>query len=602
MSEVDKLADYLTGTKDEVDTVKSKLNKPSVNVIQQQIVAVSFNQEERTEVWAERNIGNAWIVGSPTNGLVGANTGTVAGTQQIVGGGGMGAWVNVRILNPNNIFVEEFDGTDFIDTVNSTCSYGAGSAIMEPGEILQSNVIALNNFIVDNCDNTNWSLFPDSTLSRNLTTYKTGVCAINAIKAGTTTNYFAAYKTTPSVDFTGRTIRWWIYIKDAAALAKINYASLGFGSDSSNFYYWNVLNASLTTGWNYLTGTISNKSGTIGTSVVDTDCKFVRVSVYTNLTSNTFAAGDIVFDDISLDIDVYSKATITASGYTQKQTNGVHYKFSGDGANSSSNGSGFDLTATNVTYPMGKMSQCARFDGVTYTHTNLQKAGLSLVGADWSVAFWIYASSIGASNTFFHYQVAGAGADINTIACDTYSSAYFRVFCADSTGSPLYKVVKGATTIASRAGLWTHVCFTYDGSVNKNLKLYINGVEDTPYTVNTTDGGFGNMTNTSRTLSIGEDVAGNYPSNSYIDDVRLFPRVISAAELANIYNSGNGTETPTGSLTYQVSSDGGSTWETCTDGVEHTFGTATVAGIKYKITDNIDYFPNVTKVKVKYST
>ncbi len=59
--------------------------------------------------------GNSWIVGSSTNGIVGVNTGTEGGGQQVVGASGR-VLTTVRIVNPNNVFHEHFRDTDFKDT------------------------------------------------------------------------------------------------------------------------------------------------------------------------------------------------------------------------------------------------------------------------------------------------------------------------------------------------------------------------------------------------------------------------------------------------------------------------------------------------------
>jgi len=73
----------------------------------------------RTE---EDYIGESWIVGSSTNGIVGTNTGTQSGAQQVVGGSGR-VQVLKRVLNPNNIFNEVFAFTTFKDTSNTTANW-----------------------------------------------------------------------------------------------------------------------------------------------------------------------------------------------------------------------------------------------------------------------------------------------------------------------------------------------------------------------------------------------------------------------------------------------------------------------------------------------
>lgn len=70
--------------------------------------------EEQSTKISTKTLGNAWIVGSSTNGLVGTNTGTVGGGQQVVGGSGRVTTLQ-RVVNPLNTFREHFRDTIFKD-------------------------------------------------------------------------------------------------------------------------------------------------------------------------------------------------------------------------------------------------------------------------------------------------------------------------------------------------------------------------------------------------------------------------------------------------------------------------------------------------------
>lgn len=61
------------------------------------------------------NIGCSWIVGSSTNGIVGTNLGTQNGQQQVVGSCGRTTSV-VAVINPNNLFHEYFNLTEYQDS------------------------------------------------------------------------------------------------------------------------------------------------------------------------------------------------------------------------------------------------------------------------------------------------------------------------------------------------------------------------------------------------------------------------------------------------------------------------------------------------------
>jgi len=77
--------------------------------------------EEGPALAKEKTLGNAWIVGSSTNGIVGTNTGTEGGGQQVVGGSGRVTTV-VRVVSANNKFHEFFTTTQLIDTTNTTAT------------------------------------------------------------------------------------------------------------------------------------------------------------------------------------------------------------------------------------------------------------------------------------------------------------------------------------------------------------------------------------------------------------------------------------------------------------------------------------------------
>lgn len=84
-----------------------------------QIPQFNYNQTiqiiELSAVISGQSLGESWIVGSATNGIVGTNTDTESGLQQVVGGSGRGQAV-VRIVNPNNTYREFFGDTDFQDS------------------------------------------------------------------------------------------------------------------------------------------------------------------------------------------------------------------------------------------------------------------------------------------------------------------------------------------------------------------------------------------------------------------------------------------------------------------------------------------------------
>lgn len=66
--------------------------------------------DEGSTVWEDDTYGDSWIVGSATNGLVGTNTGTVGGGQQVVGASGRVQTVKA-ITNPGNTWRDRLRDT-----------------------------------------------------------------------------------------------------------------------------------------------------------------------------------------------------------------------------------------------------------------------------------------------------------------------------------------------------------------------------------------------------------------------------------------------------------------------------------------------------------
>ncbi len=162
--------------------------------------------------------------------------------------------------------------------------------------------------LVDDCSaTTGWTASGTNSLSVNSTTYKpdTGTDgALNLIKTDTSSATIYASKTTTSLNGTSKDFLIWIYIKDATALAKLKTSGTAFeiryGSDNSNYYYYTAAYSIFSTGWNFIKLTItSGFTGTTGTPTI-TALDYTYISFITNNASDTFAAGDIIYDAIRL--------------------------------------------------------------------------------------------------------------------------------------------------------------------------------------------------------------------------------------------------------------------------------------------------------------
>jgi len=182
-----------------------------------------------------------------------------------------------------------------------------------------------------------------------------------------------------------------------------------------------------------------------------------------------------------------------------------------------------DLTsstdASNITVP-GKINTA--FDFTAASSENLTDGTfISEVvrSGTFTVAFWVKSDSTVGAQTIFNNSDGSSnriGVEINALS----------IRCSAFTGSG-YDGASG--TIA--ANTWTHIAFTNTAGT---LQLYLDGILQT----GTLDGALP----VGGGLSIGSDSSGGEFFDGIVDDVRIYDRVLSSAEVGKIYNSGNGTE------------------------------------------------------------
>lgn len=83
------------------------------------------------------SIGESWIVGSSTNGIVGTNTNTVSGNQQVVGGSGRTA-LTVKVIAPNLRVFENFNYDTFKTATTADWDTGNERLIFAGNQTAQS--------------------------------------------------------------------------------------------------------------------------------------------------------------------------------------------------------------------------------------------------------------------------------------------------------------------------------------------------------------------------------------------------------------------------------------------------------------------------------
>lgn len=171
---------------------------------------------------------------------------------------------------------------------------------------------------VDNCDTANWTDDAECTTTLNNTTYKEGTGSLNITKDGGAAATCETHKTTTSRDFTSKELSVWLYIINAAALAKLvatgtPACSIRFGSDNANYYEWEKDITDLAVGWNLLDNlTSSNADNTVGAPVIAA-CDYSYIEFEATAAATVWSAGDFIMDDWKLiSSDDYLKSIETS--------------------------------------------------------------------------------------------------------------------------------------------------------------------------------------------------------------------------------------------------------------------------------------------------
>jgi hypothetical protein len=193
-----------------------------------------------------------------------------------------------------------------------------------------------------------------------------------------------------------------------------------------------------------------------------------------------------------------------------------------DVSGSGNNGtlSGFTSTTTAA----GKLGQGLRFDG-----TNDSVDITFPTATAYTISMWVKLDSISAQNFIVRTDVNGPNS--------TYSHQLRINFAGQFQHYTYYGGVSTITgSTVAEAGKWYHiVAVSENGGTSR---LYVNGQEE-----GTPDSGVTTLWTAGTKYMIGTSAASTYGFfRGIADDVRIYHRVLSAKEIAALYNTGAGTK------------------------------------------------------------
>jgi len=258
-------------------------------------------------------------------------------------------------------------------------------------------------------------------------------------------------------------------------------------------------------------------------------------------------------------------------------------------ADSSGNGRDGSLIAMeDADWIAGKLNNCLIFDGVNEYVSFSDIASFERTDP-FSCDFWINTSD-SAKQVIMGRQKTAGGQNGWVVYIEN-GMIYFSL--VKSAGANAVEVYTWNTLLAD--GAWHHVVVTYDGSsLSSGIHIYVDGSEETLWII--TDALIGTIT-IGVNFQVGARNGANDNFNGKIDEVVLYDFELSAAQAAERWNGGAGTETlpsggypsdkPTinpisswepagvssftafsqvlggnnaGSVAYQLSADDGATW------------------------------------------
>jgi len=188
------------------------------------------------------------------------------------------------------------------------------------------------------------------------------------------------------------------------------------------------------------------------------------------------------------------------------------YRLNSNADDSSGN---YDGTATNVTYVSGHIDNAGSFNG--------SSSFISVpynVGGDMSISGWVKFDVNSTDEPIFNLDnLSGSGTRAFQIKRRDTNELYVYFFTGNDFVSP--------TSLTS--GVWYHIAVTFES--NAALKIYVNGILE------------GQVTNVTTRPTQPNVFLGKFGDGSItgvldgdLDQVRIFDRAITAAEVTTLYN------------------------------------------------------------------
>lgn len=216
-----------------------------------------------------------------------------------------------------------------------------------------------------------------------------------------------------------------------------------------------------------------------------------------------------------------------------------HWKMDESSGTTTADASGNSYTGNlgaspaNPAWDSGKIGNALRFDGADDV-VNCGSGALLDNLSTFTISAWINAATLGeGSKGRILAKVAGLNPDAGWhLHVSGTNQLEFRV---DYSTTDLART--SATNVLS-LNTWKHVLVTWSGSLTAtNARMYVDGVEVPSYAA-TTNGAGTRVDDSASNLYIGNENTGARTFDGKLDDVRVYNKVLSAAEITAVYRAG----------------------------------------------------------------
>lgn len=198
-----------------------------------------------------------------------------------------------------------------------------------------------------------------------------------------------------------------------------------------------------------------------------------------------------------------------------------------EGNSNDTSASGNNGTNTNLTFSAanGKYGQGGGYDGGT-SKTDLGTVGLPYAGGDRSLVAWVNPTANQNYGPIFAYGTANGGQGFQWGYNATNANLFVGAYSQNASGASTTNLVNN---------IWQHVAVVLSGTL---LTYYYNGVADGTASLSPAINTISNYARIGKAIPGWDAGDGLYLWKGAIDEVAVFNRTLSAAEVKSLYTAG----------------------------------------------------------------